>query len=95
MPKKGQFKANAKERSVYQRKYNSQPAQKKRRAERNKARREMEKKGLAHKGDGKDVDHKNHDTTKGGNNLQMMSKSKNRSKNQWDKRGKASNKKKC
>lgn len=87
MPAKGQFKANATERSVYQRKYNSQPAQKKRRAERNKTRREAEKRGLVRKGDGKDIDHKNHnpkDRSKG--NLSVMSKSKNRAMNQWDKR---------
>lgn len=33
------------------------PEQKKRRAERNAARREAMKKGLVHKGDGKEVDH--------------------------------------
>lgn len=41
-----------------QAKYNSKPAQKKRRAMRNKARREMIKAGKAKKGDGKDVHHK-------------------------------------
>lgn len=89
MPKKGEFKANAKERSIYQRKYNSQPAQKKRRAERNKTRREAEKKGLVHKGDGKDIDHRNHNTKdRSSKNLSVMSKSKNRAMNQWDKRKK-------
>lgn len=39
--------------------YQGKPSQIKRRASRNKARRMMEKKGLAHKGDGKDVDHRN------------------------------------
>ena len=38
--------------------YDGTPAVKKKRAERNKARRIMEKAGLVHKGDGKDVDHK-------------------------------------
>ena len=38
--------------------YQGKPEQIKHRAERNKARREMEKKGLARKGDGKDVGHK-------------------------------------
>ena len=42
-----------------QKKYNAKPAQKKRRASRNKARRQMIKAGKAHKGDGKDVGHKN------------------------------------
>jgi hypothetical protein len=35
------------------------PREKKRRAARNRARREMEKRGLVRKGDGKEVDHKN------------------------------------
>lgn len=39
-------------------KWESSPAQIKRRSARNKARRLMEKKGLVHKGDGKEVDHK-------------------------------------
>ena len=38
--------------------YDGTPAVKKKRAERNKARRIMERAGLVHKGDGKDVDHK-------------------------------------
>lgn len=38
--------------------YQGKPEQIKRRASRNKARREMEKKGKAHKGDGKDIEHK-------------------------------------
>ncbi|MGI0120192.1 HNH endonuclease [Zooshikella sp. RANM57] len=40
------------------REYHSKPAQKKRRASRNAARRLMIKAGRAAKGDGKDVDHK-------------------------------------
>lgn len=39
--------------------YQGKPSQIKRRASRNKARREMEKTGKAHKGDGMDVEHKN------------------------------------
>ena len=58
MAKKGQYKKNASPDSVRQRKYNSSPEQKKRRAQRNAARREMEREGKVHKGDGKDVDHK-------------------------------------
>lgn len=42
----------------YDKAYNARPEQKKNRAERNAARREMEKAGVVHKGDGKDVDHK-------------------------------------
>ena len=77
----GKKKANAKARSVQQRAYNSSPEQKKRRAERNKSRREMEKKGVVKKGDGKDVDHKNKNTAQGGKNLRVRSKSANRADN--------------
>lgn len=62
-----------------QAKYNSTPKQKKRRAQRNKTRRMMERKGRVHKGDGKDIDHKDHNT---GNlspkNLQVQPKGVNR-----------------
>ena len=44
--------------AAYDKAYNARPEQKKNRAERNAARREMEKAGVVHKGDGKDVDHK-------------------------------------
>lgn len=63
-----------------QKKYNAKPAQKKRRAARNAARREMIKQGKASKGDGRDVMHKNgnpKDNSSG--NLKMGSKSENRS----------------
>ena len=85
MPKLGQYKKNAKPASVAKRKYNQQPEQKARRAQRNAARREMEKEGKVRKGDGKDVDHVKHkargklDNSKG--NLRVMDKSKNRAKN--------------
>ena len=89
MPKKGQFKKGATADSIRQRKYNSSPEQKKRRAERNASRAKMVKAGKARKGDGKDVDHKNHNTSdKSGKNLQVISKSKNRAMNQYDKRKK-------
>jgi hypothetical protein len=39
-------------------KYDGQPEVKKKRAQRNKARRMLEREGIVHKGDGKDVDHK-------------------------------------
>ena len=85
MPKKGQFKAGATADSIRQRKYNSQPEQKKRRAQRNAARSEMEKAGKVHKGDGKDVDHKQHKArgklNNSTSNLRVMDKSKNRAKN--------------
>ncbi|AJT60725.1 putative endonuclease [Citrobacter phage CVT22] len=82
MPKKGEYKKGATADSVRQRKYNSSPEQKKRRAERNASRRKMEKAGKARKGDGKDVDHRNHNTKdQSSGNLRMMSKGKNRAKN--------------
>lgn len=63
-----------------QAKYNSKPAQKKRRAERNAARRKMTKAGKARKGDGKDVAHLNNNPDNNNmSNLQMQSKAKNRS----------------
>lgn len=63
-----------------QAKYNSKPVQKKRRAQRNAARREMIKAGKARKGDGKDVAHLNNNTANNSmSNLQMQSKAKNRS----------------
>lgn len=85
MAKKGEFKKGAKPASVAKRKYNSSPEQKKRRAQRNTARRRMEAEGKVHKGDGKDVDHKKHkargklDNSR--SNLRVMDKSKNRAKN--------------
>lgn len=83
MPQKGEFKKNAKPDSVRQRKYNSKPEQKERRAERNAARAKMEKAGKVRKGDGKDVDHRNHNTKdKSSKNLRVMDRSKNRAKNQ-------------
>jgi len=89
MPKKGQYKKNAKADSIRQREYNSSPEQKKRRAERNAARRHMEKKGKVRKGDGRDVDHRNHDTSDmSSKNLAVVSKSKNRAMNQHSKRRK-------
>lgn len=89
MPKKGQFKKNATADSIRQRKYNGSEEQKKRRAERNASRAKMVKAGKAHKNDGRDVDHRNHNTAdKSMKNLSMMSKSKNRAANQYDKRKK-------
>lgn len=85
MAAKGQFKAGATKDSIRQRKYNSSPLQKKRRAQRNAARREMEKAGKVRKGDGKDVDHKSHKATgklnNSKSNLRVMSRSANRAKN--------------
>lgn len=85
MPKKGQFDPNASADSKRQRKYNSSPEQKKRRAQRNAARRQLEREGKVHKGDGKDVDHKKHKArgklNNSRSNLRVLDASKNRAKN--------------
>lgn len=63
-----------------QKKYNAKPIQKKRRAQRNAARRKMMKAGKVRKGDGKDVAHKNNRTSdNSASNLAVQSKAKNRS----------------
>lgn len=54
--------ANTPGRQAAQARYNAKPEQKKRRAQRNKTRRMLEKEGRVHKGDGMDIDHKNHNT---------------------------------
>lgn len=85
MARKGEFKKNATADSIRQRKYNSSDEQKKRRAQRNAARSEMEKAGKVRKGDGKDVDHKSHKARGALNNnksnLRVMDRSANRAKN--------------
>jgi 5-methylcytosine-specific restriction endonuclease McrA len=62
--------------------YDGTPAVKKKRAQRNKARRIMEREGAVHKGDGLDIDHKK-PLSKGGtttrSNLRAIPASKNRS----------------
>jgi len=74
---------------VYKRDYKSEyknydgtEAVKKKRAQRNKARRMLEREGVVHKGDGKDVDHSK-PLSKGGktvrSNLRVKSASANRS----------------
>lgn len=80
MPAKGQYKKGAKPDSVRQRKYNSSPEQKKRRAERNASRRKMEKAGKVKKG--QDVDHKNKNTAdQSTENLRARSVKANRADN--------------
>ena len=62
-------------------KYHSSPKMIADRAARNKARAQLEKQGRVHKGDGKDVDHKNfnvHDRSPG--NLRVITKSANRAR---------------
>lgn len=82
MARKSTTRPNTPARQKAQAKYNSKPAQVKRRTERNAARREMVKAGVVRKGDGKDVHHKNHNTAdnKRGN-LAAVSKHTNRNKN--------------
>ena len=63
-------------------KYDGRPDQIKKRAERNKARSELSKAGLVHKGDGKDIDHIK-PLSKGGkntrSNMRVVPASENRS----------------
>lgn len=62
--------------------YHASEEQKKKRAMRNAARREMERKGVVRKGDGKDVDHRIPIAKGGGNgngNLRAVPASQNRS----------------
>lgn len=95
MPRKGEFSKTATADSKRQRAYNSSPEQKKRRAERNASRAVMEKAGKVRKGDGKDVDHKSHNTAdQSMKNLSAISKSKNRAMNQHDPRLKDKRKRK-
>jgi hypothetical protein len=69
-------------RKAAQKKYNAKPAQKKRRAQRNKTRRMMERAGLVRKGDKRDIDHKNHNPAdQRPGNLRVTSQSFNRSRN--------------
>ena len=63
--------------------YHAKPDQRKNRSKRVLARRKLEKEGRVHKGDGKDVDHKNGNPQDNSNdNLRVLSKSKNRSMNE-------------
>ena len=62
--------------------FHSKPAEKKKRAGRNRARAQVEKKLGAAAVKGKDVDHKNHNANDNRpSNLRVMSKSANRAKN--------------
>ena len=67
--------------------YHSSPKQKKRRAQRNAARRKMMRAGKVRKGDGKDVHHRSGRTKdNSSDNLEAISKHKNRS---FHRKGKA------
>jgi hypothetical protein len=66
---------------AYYDKYHGTPEAKKQRAARNAARRELEKEGRVHKGDGKDVDHKRALSNGGSNarsNLRVVTVATNR-----------------
>lgn len=81
MAKKTRAQINANRDYKKEAKAASRPDRVKDRVSRNKARREMERQGKVHKGDGKEVDHKNlnpRDNSKG--NLQVISRKKNRKK---------------
>lgn len=66
-------------RQAAQKKYNAKPEQKKRRAMRNKTRRKLIREGRVRKGDGKDIDHKNHNPADmRASNLQVQSANVNR-----------------
>jgi hypothetical protein len=70
--------------TAYDREYQAQPEQVKKRVARNAARREMMKGGMVSKGDGKDVDHKRqleHGGSNDRSNLRVVSASTNRGKN--------------
>ena len=67
--------------AAYDAAYNRRPDQKKKRAQRNAARRKLMEEGLVHKGDGKDVDHKRMIKDGGTNarsNLRVVSQKTNR-----------------
>lgn len=67
--------------AAYDKAYGARPEQKKKRAMRNAARRELMREGVVHKGDGKDVDHKRMLKDGGSNarrNLRVVSQKKNR-----------------
>lgn len=62
--------------------YHSTPKQKKRRAQRNAARRLMIQAGRVRKGDGQDVDHRDRNTANNSlSNLRVQSRSTNRGRN--------------
>jgi hypothetical protein len=74
MPTKRNYKREYK-------KFHSSTAAKKDRASRNKVRRAATRTGRVHKGDGKDIDHKNGNPRDNrSNNLRILSRSRNRSK---------------
>ena len=85
MPKAGQYKKGAKKASIAKRKFNGTEEQKKRRVQRNTARRRMEKAGKVHKGDGREIDHIKHKArgklNNSPSNLRVIGRTANRKKN--------------
>lgn len=84
MPAKGQLKKNPSKRTKQQRDYDRSPEVKKKRAMRNKARRQAIKEGKVKKGEKKDIDHKKPLRSGGSNaksNQRVRSRSANRSDN--------------
>lgn len=74
----------SKSKQKYDKKYNAKPDQKKKRAARNKARRQAIKDGRVKKGDGKDIDHRKPLRSGGSNaksNTRVRSASANRADN--------------
>lgn len=83
MPKKRVHNKSTGRNYSYDKRFAARPEQKKRRAQRNKARRAAIKAGTVRKGDNKDVDH-GAPSKKGslaGRKTRVMSRSKNRAKN--------------
>lgn len=80
-------KKNPAKRTKQQRKYDASPAVKKRRAARNKSRREAERDGRVSKGDGKDLDHKKK-LSEGGSSAKSNTRVRSRSANRADNGGK-------
>lgn len=69
------------------RKFQSSKKAKKDRAARNKARRQAIREGRVHKGDGKELDHRNSNPRDGGkSNLRVVSRSTNRAKKENSRR---------
>ena len=73
--------------------YHKKPAQKKKRAARNTARKRAEKAGTVKKGDGKDIDHKK-PLRSGGSNSKSNTRVRSRSANRADNGGKGGRPKK-
>lgn len=70
---------NTEARRKAQAKYNAKPEQKKRRAARNKTRRKLIREGRVRVGDGKDIDHKDHNPfNQSSKNLQVQKNTVNR-----------------